>query len=202
VSASFDERAAGWDDDPKKVERARIAAAALRGAVELTPRTRVLEYGAGTGLLSQELAPDVGPIVLADPSEGMRSVMAGKLDAGLFGEATVTDLDLSRRPLPDDRFDLIVTLMALHHVPDLPPVLEGFAHVLAPGGSLCILDLEAEDGSFHDPDFEGHEGFDRQELAGWLADAGFAPTRFQSCCDVVRNDRTYEVFLAVSHRRR
>src|SRR5690606_42045723 len=45
----FDEKAATWDDDPAKVERARVVADALRDAVPPGPTTRLLEYGAGTG---------------------------------------------------------------------------------------------------------------------------------------------------------
>ncbi len=126
---SFDERAATWDDDPGHVDRARAIATALRAAVALRPDLRVLEYGAGTGLLAQELAADVGEITLADPSAGMREVVAAKIDAGVLPDARVSDLDLATDPLPDERYDLVVALMALHHIPELEPVLTGFAEV-------------------------------------------------------------------------
>ena len=62
--------------------RARDVAEAVAAAVPLTGRERMLEYGAGTGLVSQALAERVGPITLADTSSGMRSVMEGKIAAG------------------------------------------------------------------------------------------------------------------------
>ena len=48
---NFDERAKDWDSDPKKVERARAVAEAIRSAIPLTPNMSALEYGCGTGLV-------------------------------------------------------------------------------------------------------------------------------------------------------
>jgi 2-polyprenyl-3-methyl-5-hydroxy-6-metoxy-1,4-benzoquinol methylase len=198
---TFDERAADWDADPRKVDRARTVAAAVREHVELDGTSRLLEYGAGTGLLGQMLAGDVGSLTLADPAAGMREVMHEKLARGVFGpNARVCDLDLTRRPCPTLRFDVAASLMALHHVAMLRPVLEGFAEVLVPGGVLCIADLDREDGSFHDAGFEGHEGFDREDLSSWLADAGFSRPVFRSCFTVERRGCTYSGFLAICER--
>jgi ubiquinone/menaquinone biosynthesis C-methylase UbiE len=199
----FDERAATWDDDPAKVARARHAAEAIRRTVELQPTTRMLDYGAGTGLLAERLVDGVGSLVVADPSEGMRSVMEAKVAAGRLPDAEVVDLDLSR---PETRegvgpFDLVTTMLALHHIPDLTGVLAGFAAVLAPGGQLAVIDLEAEDGSFHGPGFPGHEGFDRDELATALTAAGFTPPAFVELPPLEKHGRDYGLFLATCSRR-
>jgi predicted TPR repeat methyltransferase len=66
--SSFDERAATWDDDPAHVERARVVGLALRRALPLGRSVRMLEYGAGTGLVSEALRDAVGPITMADTS--------------------------------------------------------------------------------------------------------------------------------------
>lgn len=199
MPADFEDRAATWDEDPDATRRAQAVADSLRSAVPLTPATRLLEYGAGTGLLSQAIAGDVGRVTLADPSPAMRSVMEGKIAAGtLPSDARVWDLDLARDEAPDDRFDLVVTVMALHHAPDVPPVLDGFAQLLADGGHLGIVDLDEEDGSFHAyrPGFDGHDGFSEETLSGWLRTAGFRDVRFQPCFEVEREGRTYPLFLA------
>lgn len=199
--ANFDELAATWDDDPAKLRRARVAAGAIGEALTLSPRMRVLEYGAGTGLLSQELAESVGSLTLADPSPGMREVVRQKIAAGILPDAEVVDLDVARDGVAGKPFDLVVTMMALHHVPDLAPVLAYFARCLNDGGSLCVIDLEAEDGSFHDPDFEGHHGFDPDELSAQLVEAGFASPRFRHLYELEKRDRKYGLFLATCERR-
>jgi SAM-dependent methyltransferase len=199
VTGDFDDRAATWDDDPSHADRARTVAAAIRAVVPLDGHDRLLEYGAGTGLLSQQLADEVGPITLAEPSQGMRAVLADKLAAGHLPSGTrIWDLDLVDAPVPDERFEVIATLMTLHHIPDLARVLDGFARMLAAGGRLCVADLEAEDGSFHadKPDFHGHNGFDRTELTAQLQAAGFTDVQFEPCGEVTRDGRAYPLFLA------
>ena len=57
-------------------------------------------------------------------------------------------------------FDLIYTLMVLHHVGDVETIIRKFRGLLNPGGYLAIADLYSEDGSFHGEGFSGHMGFD------------------------------------------
>ena len=197
---TFDERAATWDDE-EHLRRASQVADLLRATLPLTPTTRLLDYGAGTGLLSQHLVDDVGHLVVADPSEGMRAVARGKVDSGVLPGAEIIDLDLARDAAPDHlEVDVIAAMMALHHVPDLPPVLDAFARLLSPGGHLAIVDLEAEDGSFHGEGFEGHHGFDQDQLTAWLTAAGFSPPRFRHAVAITKEDRSYGLFLAVAQR--
>jgi SAM-dependent methyltransferase len=77
------------------------------------------------------------------------------------------------------RFDFVFTSMALHHIRDLKTQFDFFADILNPGGLLCIIDLNPDDGAFHrqDPDFDGHNGFDQEKLSASLADHGLK-TRF------------------------
>lgn len=67
----FNERAATWDDDPSRTARAQHIATRIMEHVPLDESTRLLEYGAGTGLLATALSDAVGPITVADRSSGM-----------------------------------------------------------------------------------------------------------------------------------
>lgn len=114
-AAFFDEAAATWDDDPAKVEGARLVADVITRALPLTPRTRVLDYGAGTGLLGRALADRVGHVTLADASAGMTEVNQRRIvEDG--SDMSARRLDLVTDPVPDEDHDLVVSLMALHHV--------------------------------------------------------------------------------------
>lgn len=199
----FDARAATWDDDPAHVERARVVADAIRDAVPLDSSVRLLEYGAGTGLVSQALCDALGPVTMADTSAGMRKVMEDKVAAGVIADARVWELDLASAPLPttEERFDLVVTVLALHHLPQLEPVLSNFAALLTEGGHLAIVDLDEEDGTFHGNGFDGHHGFDHDALADDLRDAGFTDVSFRRCHQIVRHGRTYPLFLATATRK-
>jgi predicted TPR repeat methyltransferase len=106
---------------------------------------------------------------------------------------------------PEERFDLILTVMVLHHIVDLEPVLAGFAALLADGGTLCVVDLEENaDGSYHrsNPDFEGHDGFERDTLTRRLGTAGFTGIRFTHCLDMDEQGIVHPLFLATATGRR
>ncbi|AXH96704.1 class I SAM-dependent methyltransferase [Ornithinimicrobium avium] len=201
----FDERASTWDDDPDKRRHGRDVARAVAAAAPARESTRLLEYGAGTGLVTQGLLEILEglTVTLADSSSGMRAVLEAKIaDGTLPKDARVWDLDLEHDAAPQERFDLVVTSMVLHHVQALPTVLEGFAALLEDGGLLCVVDLDREDGSFHEhlDDFHGHRGFDRAEIVSTLQDAGFVGVTVQDCTQIEREDGRFQVFLAVGRR--
>ncbi len=165
----FDAEAETWDDQPYRVERAEAIATVIRETVPLGTHLAALEYGAGTGLLGRALVDDLGSVTLADSSAGMTEVAATKAAGHPSADKLrAVRLDLMTDPVPADRYDLILSMMALHHVPDVPALLGAFHTMLNAGGVVALVDLEAEDGSFHDGDFDGHHGFDRERLAGWL----------------------------------
>jgi len=193
----FDEMARVWDENPQAVERAKAVAAAIRKAIPLDPSWSALEYGCGTGLLSFELKDTLGPVILADSSSGMLQVSAEKIAALGAEDMQVRDLDLTRDPLPSERFDLIYSMMTLHHIKELPPALESFHALLKPGGYLAIADLDAEDGSFHPAGMDVHHGFERNALRTQLEQAGFQDIRFCDAFEMQREQRTYSVFLCV-----
>jgi len=132
-----------------------------------------LDYGCGTGLLSFALHRDLGHITLADSSAGMLAVLREKIAAAKVDNLTLRQLDLAADALPAERFDLVYTLMTLHHIPDTDAILAKFHTILRDSGVLCIADLDQEDGSFHGPGFDGHNGFERAALAVQLQKAGF-----------------------------
>jgi len=198
----FDARAKTWDEDTAKWVRAQRIAEAIAAGVP-SPSTRsVLEYGAGTGLLGLALLPLVREVTLADSSEAMLEVAREKIATRGLTNARAVRLDLAGGATTDLRFDLVCTLMTLHHVPDTDGILRAFRGVLRAGGVLCISDLDAEDGSFHGAGFDGHDGFDRADLGRRMERAGFRDVRFQTVHEVERPTpaavRRYPLFLAIA----
>ena len=176
---NFDAEARNWDANPLRVARANAVAAAIQTRLPLRPGMRAMEYGSGTGLLSFALRPGLGHITLADSSPGMLAVLAEKIALARADHSMrPLRLDLATDPTPAERFQLIYTLMTLHHISDTDKILRDFCTLLDPGGWLCIADLDQEDGSFHGPDFAGHTGFDRDALAAKARQAGLANLAF------------------------
>ena len=200
----FDLKAKDWDQDPARRERARAVADAIRANAPLSKTMTALEYGCGTGLLSFALYGDIGPVTLADSSEGMLETLRGKIAAAGLTGMTPLKLDLAADPPPAERFDLVYTLMTLHHIPDTDRILRQFHDLLKPGGWVAVSDLDKEDGSFHGPGFDGHLGFDRAALAAQLEAAGFtgvrAATAHELRHETAAGPKTFPMFLLVGRR--
>jgi len=196
MPVSFDERARSWDD-AKKIERAQKTAAGIRAAVPLSRGMNAFEHGCGTGLLSFELAGELGSITLADTSDGMLEVLREKIEAAKTAKMHPVKLDPAVDPLPADRYGIVYSLMALHHVPDTDAVLRRFGEMLETGGYLCIADLDHEDGSFHGPGVDVHHGFEREALQRRVEAAGFGDVRYSTVFEVRKGEpmRSYPVFL-------
>jgi ubiquinone/menaquinone biosynthesis C-methylase UbiE len=198
----FDARAATWDDDPTKVERARAIADAILREVAVPPACAALEYGAGTGLLGFMLRDRLADLTLADVSEGMLEVARRKIEARGDAHARAIGLDLLAGPVPSSRYDFVFSAMTLHHIPDTAAILRRFHDVLRPGGTLAVADLDTEDGSFHGEGFDGHRGFDRDALGALARAAGFSGVRFVTAHTVTKvsegASRKYPVFLLVA----
>jgi ubiquinone/menaquinone biosynthesis C-methylase UbiE len=202
---NFDERAKEWDSDPKKVERARVVAEAIRKAVPLANSMKALEYGCGTGLLSFALQPDLGQITLADTSQGMLDVLADKIINANVTNMHPVRLDLESDPIPAERFDLTYSLMTLHHIHDVNKVLNKFYDLLVPHGYLLVADLDNEDGSFHtDGTTDVHKGFDRLELQRLVEEIGFKNVRFSTAYAITKKidneDKTFPIFLMTAQK--
>lgn len=193
----FDQKAATWDAEPGHLERAQAVARRIGEVVDLTGNMAVLEYGAGTGLVSEQLASLVGPITLVDTSEGMRQVMLDKIESGRLPGAVVESFDVTEVDGTKGTFDLVFTVLTLHHMDDTKAALEGFSRLITPGGHLCIVDLDEEDGSFHGEGMHVHHGFGRHHLKHLMHEAGFVDVSVSDCHHVEREDGTYPMFLAV-----
>lgn len=198
----FDTKAKEWDANPAHMERTEAIAQAMRRHVPLSRSMRALEVGAGTGLLSFALREELGPITLTDTSEGMLAVLRDKIAMQGIPHMTPVHVDLATETLSEGSFDLIYLQMVLHHIPNVDGILSKFRDLLAPGGFLCIADLEKEDGSFHGEGFAGHHGFETTALAAQVAYAGFESPSVETVYDLHRegHGRPFPVFLMTAKK--
>ena len=201
--SEFDDKAAEWDT-PERLDRAHQLADTIREHVPLTSGMHALDIGAGTGLLGLDLLHDLGSIVLADPSEGMVEVARTKIEAeGIIdAEAIVFDFPADEPPAGAP-FDLAVSLLVLHHVKDTGATLRSIHAALVPGGYIGLIDLDEEDGSFHDPDQPGihHHGFSGEPLVSLASTAGFEDAQVRIVHELEKEGgRTYPLFLLTARK--
>jgi ubiquinone/menaquinone biosynthesis C-methylase UbiE len=199
----FDDEAKDWDNDPKKTERAVIFAKEIIDFIKPDKTLDALEFGCGTGLLSFQLKDYFKTITLADNSEGMIKVLVDKIVKEGVDNFKPLHIESLESDLKINEYDVIYTLMTLHHIPDVNNIVNVFNSILKRGGYLCIADLVKEDGSFHsDHDtFDGHNGFDRNELKDILSNNDFNVEYYNICFEIVKEFdakiKKYPLFLMI-----
>ena len=133
----------------------------------------ILEIGCGTGRISMGLAlqPDMGHLLLTDPSPAFCGIARKKLEelpvlaAQVdFGILQAEDVAL----LPPGSVSMILLRSVLHHIADVDGFLRGCAAVLPPGGLLVC----------EEPYYDGYlmMGFLGQFIEDALAGSGYVCT--------------------------
>ena len=159
-------------DGPARVAGMKIDE--VVSALKLQPGQIVADIGAGSGLLEVPLAKAVGP---------RGRVYAVEIDAGFFPEirkraaaAQVTNVEtvlgkFTDPALPVKSIDLALFHDVIHHVENRAAYLKTLAGYLAPAGRIVVVDYEGGKGPHSSqPELE----VTRQQLAGWMKDAGLA----------------------------
>lgn len=205
IDDPYNEAGQRWDSDLSRVYRTQKVARALVVALQPTGAEQALEVGAGTGAATMIVAPKFKEVTALDPTPGMLGILREKLARRPRLAVRIVQ---GRAPeqIPADAYDVVYSVMLMHHVADVPSLLKGIAPHVKPGGRIAIADLDPEDGSFH---YESagvfHHGFDRREFGGWIEAAGFVEPAFSTAFTVRRADEhdvitEYPIFLAIARR--
>jgi ubiquinone/menaquinone biosynthesis C-methylase UbiE len=190
----FNEVANEWDN-PQKVKLMQALATNAKKHLNLSKNLKIMDFGAGTGLFGLEFIDYADSLLGIDVSEGMLKVMEAKTSE--YPKIKTKLIDLESEEL-DEKFDLIVSSMAFHHLTDPKKMAIKLARMLNPKGKLVIVDLDKEDGTFH-PDNEGmgvkHFGFDKLELETWNEDK--LQLEHHLIHHVEKNEKSYPQFMLV-----
>lgn len=196
----FDVHAGSWDTAPR-MSLAKAVFEAICQRVAIDTSMKVLDFGAGTGLLSVAAGSRTGEVTAMDTSAKMLAVLDDKLRDREIRNIRTCHCDLVNEAHLRGEYDLIISSMTLHHVKDTALLFARFHDVLKTGGEFAVADLDAEDGMFHtDNTGVHHFGFSRDALIAAAADAGFRNLRYEIVhrMEKKRRDGTvgdYRIFL-------
>lgn len=142
----------------------------------LDPGWVVADLGCGTGRTSAALAPFVRTVIAVDASAEMLAAARARL--GVTPNVDLREGTLEALPIPDASVDLALLVLVLHHLGDPAAVLREARRVLAPGGRLLVVDMQAHDREEYRGQM-GHVwlGFSEPQMDRLLAAAGFSGTR-------------------------
>jgi len=195
----FANKSKSWDMNSKRVQNAKSIAQLIVDNVKLDSTMKVMDFGAGTGLLSYFVAPKVDTIVAVDNSPSMLEKFKEK-SSDFSCKTEVLELDLSKENI-EQKFDGIISSMTIHHIEDSKALFEKFYKMLNDGGFIAIADLNSEDGTFHS-DNAGvfHFGFEQKELEKIAKEVGFKEIRFELANTIKKPHQEFTVFLMLAIR--
>ena len=197
---NFDDRAEKWDSE-LRIKRAEHIANEIIKAIDLTKECTAMEFGCGTGLVSFNLVSKFKNITLIDTSYGMIEKLNSKIKQQNIKNMTALRIYINDNSDGLDKYDVIYTSMAMHHIADTGKTIEKLYDLLNENGCLCMIDLNQEDGSFHSDDksFNGHNGFNQCELSKQLEKAGFkgihSETIYNGIKKIEQREIEYSLFL-------
>lgn len=205
VSDEWDDWADDWDDDPAARTYAKAAFASLhpvldRAGIDLAG-ARVIDFGCGTGLLTERLvAAGTAAVTGIDTSPAMLDVLRTKAADRAWTTVTTTTA-LAEAPTGND---LVVCSSVCSFLDDYPATAAELADLLRPGGLFVQWDWErpepsADDAGTHDVDEDAH-GLTRSAIEGALTSAGLVDVEVATAFEIAFEGATMAPLIGHGRR--
>jgi len=202
---NFDENAASWDENPRRLQLVENVWNIIERKLPISSKSKVLDYGCGTGLLGYKLIEKVNSVCFCDTSAKMLEQVEKKRD--FYGYENVNTLfaDFSTEYSHIDKYDLIVSMLVLHHVEEIEKLIVIFNEILNENGHFCWIDLDKEDGSFHDDNTGIHHfGFGKNEIEKLLQKNGFEIKFYSTELSIPKEKedgwKEYPLFICIAQK--
>jgi len=197
----FSHKSKHWNSNSKRVQSAKAIADTIVKNVSLNKEMHIMDFGAGTGLLSYYLSHTIGKVTAVDNSPSMLEVFKEKSES-FECPTVVLEHDLVHEELAEDtNYNGIVSSMTMHHIENQEDMFSKMYALLSENGFIALADLDSEDGTFHS-DNEGvfHFGFDRDVLENIAKKVGFKEVKFYTANTIEKPQATYTVFLITAKK--
>ena len=200
MSDLFNEKAKEWDQNEMVLQLSKGTSSAILENINFNDQMQVMDFGAGTGLITAQIAPHVSSVTAVDISQSMLDKLEEKTN--LKDKVKTVCQDITKQPL-EQKFDVIMSAMAMHHVEDTNLLIQRFSEHMNSGAKVALADLDSEDGYFHPAEVEGvyHDGFDRANLQSILEKNNFIDVKFVTAHTVKKEAKSYPVFLVTATKK-
>lgn len=191
MTSSWDDYADGWDSNPSVIEYSEKAFASLSNRICLQG-LKVLDFGCGTGLLTEKIAAHAASVFAIDSSIKMIDVLKEKqLDNVNAQAGLLTPHYLQQYSEFIHGFDLIVASSVLFFVPNLQDTLLLLKQCLKPGGYLVQWDwLQTKPNS--------EFGFSNKMIEQAYATARLDQVAIEHCFDIVDENQPMPVIIGIA----
>jgi ArsR family transcriptional regulator len=168
-----------WD----QIRSLHVAESEVERAIDraLGKRTlgRLVDIGTGTGRMIELFGPRAAHAIGIDRSSEMLRLARVKLEsAGI--QSSLRQGDMYALPLGDQSADNVIIHQVLHYAHSPAAAIAEAGRVLAPGGTLLVVDFAAhEREELRERDAHIRLGFEDEVMAGWFAAAGLEVDQIQ-----------------------
>ena len=195
----FKDKANNYEEDKNRVNNVQNIANAILDEINFDNSMNILDFGSGTGLLLEKIAPFIKKVTAIDMSSSMNKKLDEKRDK-LDCELEILEIDLTKVKL-EQKFDSIISSMTLHHIKDIEKLFTIFYELLNDNGTIALADLDIEDGTFHTEDTGIHHfGFHREEIVNIAQKIGFKDIKIKSASVASKPHGDYPIFLLTGVR--
>lgn len=198
----FAQKSKTYESDIKRVSNVKNIANAICEKINFNKNETILDFGSGTGLLSEEISLHVKKIITNDISNSMNEALKEKIKNNKFAcRIETTNTNLCHENFPHPQVDGIISSMTIHHIEDIPSLFKTFFKMLKHDGFIAIADLETEDGTFHTKDTGVfHFGFDKDKFLAYAKKAGFINLEIKTVSIAKKSQGTYPIFLLTGRK--
>ncbi|OHU88499.1 MULTISPECIES: class I SAM-dependent DNA methyltransferase [Pseudoalteromonas] len=192
MSDSWDDYAEDWDSNAGAIEYSQKAFDSLCEFINLEG-LRVLDFGCGTGLLTEKVARVASSVVAVDPSPKMIDVLEHKNIHNVNSLACEISVDLiTSQPIFEPRFDLIVASSVCAFLPDYEQTLSTLKLLLKDGGTFIQWDWKR---SNEEDDF----GFTKEIITNAYAHVGLSLVRVSDAFSLTSEKGEAHVLMGVAN---
>ncbi|HZJ92932.1 MAG TPA: class I SAM-dependent methyltransferase [Thiopseudomonas sp.] len=195
----FEHKANLYDESDRRISNVDNIASTIIANVNLNQDMHLMDFGAGTGLLLERIAPFVKKMTAVDISQSMNMQLKKKCES-INCEVEILEVDLEDTDI-SGRFDGIISSMTMHHIKDIRAMFVKLYALLNNDGFIAIADLDKEDGNFHTEDTGVyHFGFEREAMISLAKQAGFRDVKIVDASAVHKPYGIFSVFLLTAKK--
>jgi ArsR family transcriptional regulator len=175
----FTTHAEVWD----QIRSLHVAESEVERAIDRSlgsrPLGRLVDVGTGTGRMIELFGPRASGAIGIDRSSEMLRLARVKLEAAGIA-SSLRQGDMYALPLADETADSVIIHQVLHYAHSPASAIAEAARVLAPRGTLLIVDFAAHDREeLRATDAHIRLGFDDEMMIGWFGSAGLTVDRIE-----------------------
>ncbi|MGJ5620655.1 class I SAM-dependent DNA methyltransferase [Sulfitobacter sp. MF3-043] len=194
MTANWNDHAEGWDDNADVQRYSELAFVSLVTEVEIRTTgwksKRILDFGCGTGLMAERVAPFVREVVAIDTSEKMIAVLDAKGIANVVAmHGNVLDADFQRAHAWQSSFDLIYASSVCGFLSDYEGAVKSLVGLLKPSGTFIQWDWQATD--------DDDVGMTEMRIRNALTSARLRSVRAKPAFDIEADGMSLPVLLGV-----